>query len=70
MTVAIDKEIILKYDKPGPRYTSYPTAPVWSEDVNDQVYVIGGDGGSIHGLRHSNQAVVKPIHKEQVVGAS
>jgi oxygen-independent coproporphyrinogen-3 oxidase len=24
-------ELIRKYDRPGPRYTSYPTAPEWSE---------------------------------------
>jgi oxygen-independent coproporphyrinogen-3 oxidase len=24
-------ELIKKYDRPGPRYTSYPTAPEWSE---------------------------------------
>ncbi len=24
-------ELIKKYDRPGPRYTSYPTAPQWSE---------------------------------------
>ena len=34
----IDKEIIRKFDVPGPRYTSYPTAPEWSETVNEDVY--------------------------------
>ncbi len=34
----IDKATILKFDKPGPRYTSYPTAPEWSEDVNCATY--------------------------------
>ena len=24
-------ELIQKYDRPGPRYTSYPTAPEWTE---------------------------------------
>src|ERR1700761_5065668 len=28
----ISDEILEKYNKPGPRYTSYPTAPVWKED--------------------------------------
>ncbi len=27
----IDPEIVLKYDRPGPRYTSYPTAPHFHE---------------------------------------
>jgi len=34
----ITKQTILKYDTPGPRYTSYPTAPEWSSDVNAQTY--------------------------------
>ena len=24
-------DLIAKYDRPGPRYTSYPTAPEWLE---------------------------------------
>ncbi|MBU0475066.1 MAG: oxygen-independent coproporphyrinogen III oxidase [Bacteroidetes bacterium] len=35
----IDIELIKKYDKPGPRYTSYPTAPHFSEEFSDQQYV-------------------------------
>ena len=27
-----------KYDKPGPRYTSYPTVPVWSKDFGQKRY--------------------------------
>ncbi len=27
----ISIDTLLKYDRPGPRYTSYPTAPVWDE---------------------------------------
>ncbi len=34
----IDKATILKFDKPGPRYTSYPTAPEWSTSVNNLTY--------------------------------
>ncbi len=34
----IDKKTILKYDVPGPRYTSYPTAPEWTSDVTPSVY--------------------------------
>ena len=26
------RQLVARYDKPGPRYTSYPTAPVWSEE--------------------------------------
>lgn len=31
MSVQVPVELLTKYDKPGPRYTSYPTAPCWSE---------------------------------------
>ncbi len=34
----IDKETILKLDRPGPRYTSYPTAPEWSSGVSADTY--------------------------------
>ncbi len=29
-------ELLKKYDKAGPRYTSYPTAPVWTEDFGEK----------------------------------
>ncbi|MGE0266824.1 MAG: oxygen-independent coproporphyrinogen III oxidase [Candidatus Omnitrophota bacterium] len=38
MTLLIDKRTIEKFDIPGPRYTSYPTAPAWSDEVNPSVY--------------------------------
>ena len=28
----ISEEFLAKYNRPGPRYTSYPTAPVWKDD--------------------------------------
>jgi len=28
----VTEEFLAKYNRPGPRYTSYPTAPVWKED--------------------------------------
>ena len=28
----ISDEFLARYNRPGPRYTSYPTAPVWQED--------------------------------------
>lgn len=34
----IDPEIILKYDKQIPRYTSYPTAPHFKEEKSDKLY--------------------------------
>jgi len=34
----IDKSTLKKYDVAGPRYTSYPTAPQWSEAVTADIY--------------------------------
>lgn len=39
MTLAITRETVLKFDTPCPRYTSYPTAPVWTDAVNEPVYI-------------------------------
>jgi oxygen-independent coproporphyrinogen-3 oxidase len=32
MILDVPHELLSRYDQPGPRYTSYPTAPVWSHD--------------------------------------
>jgi oxygen-independent coproporphyrinogen-3 oxidase len=32
-------DLIRKYDRPGPRYTSYPTAPEWKEDFKAPQYL-------------------------------
>ena len=29
---SVSEELLEKYNRPGPRYTSYPTAPVWKDD--------------------------------------
>ncbi len=34
----VTPELLQRYDRPGPRYTSYPTAPVWKEDFGDSAY--------------------------------
>src|ERR1700730_1998857 len=31
--VQISDAVLEKYNRPGPRYTSYPTAPVWKDDI-------------------------------------
>ncbi len=36
---SIPIDLLRKYDRPGPRYTSYPTAPVWSSDVGADSYI-------------------------------
>src|SRR5207245_1896374 len=28
----VSQEFLSRYNRPGPRYTSYPTAPVWNDD--------------------------------------
>ena len=33
----IDYEKFVKYSKPGPRYTSYPTAPEFSENFKKKI---------------------------------
>tara|TARA_R110002096_G_scaffold40525_6_gene110085 strand:+ start:3573 stop:4949 length:1377 start_codon:yes stop_codon:yes gene_type:complete len=32
MSLDVPHELLSRYDQPGPRYTSYPTAPVWSPE--------------------------------------
>jgi oxygen-independent coproporphyrinogen-3 oxidase len=32
------RELIARYDRPGPRYTSYPTAPVWTEAFAEEAF--------------------------------
>lgn len=34
----IDRDMINKYTVRGPRYTSYPTAPEWNENVGEEAY--------------------------------
>jgi len=34
--VGLSPETLLRYNRPGPRYTSYPTAPVWAEAHSDE----------------------------------
>ncbi|MFH2035505.1 MAG: oxygen-independent coproporphyrinogen III oxidase [Candidatus Zixiibacteriota bacterium] len=31
-------ELLKKYDRPGPRYTSYPTVPNWTEAIDNNAY--------------------------------
>lgn len=38
MSVKVPRELLDRYNKPGPRYTSYPTVPVWSADFGEADY--------------------------------
>lgn len=37
--IQFDREMLLKYDRPGPRYTSYPTAPHFEDGFGHSDYV-------------------------------
>ena len=37
--IPVDIELLKKYDKAGPRYTSYPTAPYFHEGVDEKVFL-------------------------------
>jgi oxygen-independent coproporphyrinogen-3 oxidase len=37
-TIDVTRDLLVRYDKPGPRYTSYPTAPEWRDGFNDNDY--------------------------------
>jgi oxygen-independent coproporphyrinogen-3 oxidase len=38
MGIPITAEFVAKYNQPGPRYTSYPTVPVWRQDFGEDDY--------------------------------
>jgi oxygen-independent coproporphyrinogen III oxidase len=44
--IEVDLELIKKYDRPGPRYTSYPTAPHFQKDFTEDTYLREIDAAS------------------------
>ena len=50
--VELTPELIERYDVPGPRYTSYPTAPMWKNDfgVDDAKRVIAASNEAADGV--------------------
>jgi oxygen-independent coproporphyrinogen III oxidase len=36
--LSVNEEFVARYNRPGPRYTSYPTAPVWTEEFGVKDY--------------------------------
>jgi oxygen-independent coproporphyrinogen-3 oxidase len=38
-SLQVSEEFLAKYNRPGPRYTSYPTAPVWQENFGPDDFV-------------------------------
>ena len=51
--MSVDLELIRKYDVPGPRYTSYPTAPHFREDLSREA-VLGA-------IQQNNQVGTNPV---------
>ena len=36
--LSVGEDFVARYNRPGPRYTSYPTAPVWTEEFGVKQY--------------------------------
>ncbi len=36
--IPVTRDLLIRYDKPGPRYTSYPTAPEWNDEFGPGDY--------------------------------
>lgn len=53
----LTKELIQKYNKPGPRYTSYPTAPEWALQFPQKTYF-----SALHTLGTSKKTVSLYVH--------
>lgn len=52
--IAFDAELLGRYDKPGPRYTSYPTAPAFHADFNAAQL-------RRHALRSNQEPIPRPL---------
>src|SRR5438874_10799283 len=45
----VSEEFLARYNRPGPRYTSYPTAPVWNDDFGvDDLEKIHAEADAAH----------------------
>jgi len=52
--IAFDPDLLRRYDQPGPRYTSYPTAPAFTADF-------GSTQLRAHALRTNEEPIPKPL---------
>ena len=52
--IAFDAQLLRRYDKPGPRYTSYPTAPAFTSDF-------GASRLREHALRTNEEPIPRPL---------
>ncbi len=57
MTVEITRETIDRYNRPGPRYTSYPTVPHWSNTFTAEDYLT-----ALHDVAASNDPISVYVH--------
>ena len=61
----ISNEFLERYNRPGPRYTSYPTAPVWQDDFGpddlEQFYAAGECGAHAGFALHASSLLRKPV---------
>ncbi|MFO7975207.1 MAG: oxygen-independent coproporphyrinogen III oxidase [Candidatus Hydrogenedentota bacterium] len=37
-SLEVTRDLLMRYDRPGPRYTSYPTVPAWSDTFTETEY--------------------------------
>ncbi len=63
--LSVGEEFVNRYNKPGPRYTSYPTAPVWTDsfgpkDFEDSAGRGGGKAQPGFAL-HASSLLRKPV---------
>ena len=52
--IAFDADLLRRYDRPGPRYTSYPTAPAFTADF-------GATQLRAHALRTNDEPIPRPL---------
>jgi oxygen-independent coproporphyrinogen-3 oxidase len=57
MTVEITRETIDRYNRPGPRYTSYPTVPHWSNTFTAEDYL-----AALHDVAVTNDPISVYVH--------
>lgn len=55
----IEKELLLKYNVPVPRYTSYPTVPYWDETIDNRAWK---ENISKQFITHNHEGISLYIH--------
>ena len=60
-SLVMDQDLIKKYDRPGPRYTSYPTADRFIESYGPDEHQVTLSKRQLEGLGKSSDGAVKPL---------